>query len=769
MNTLAIFLIVFWLSASPPSPAAQQFENNKYAAVTDICGTLLTLKYRQAEHFSVGDSVLMIQMKGARINLNNNTSFGNVINNYGNAGNYEFNRIEEINGNVVRLRYRIVRGFDKEGMVQLVDVPHLYNQTLGYRTCAPWDGETGGVLAFTADTLTLAGDMDVSGKGFRGGIVAQGTTEVCLQDYYFHISNVSDGGEKGEGIVLLSDDYARGAGKAANGGGGGNNHNAGGGGGSNYGSGGRGGFWYKCTNNQFLGLGVGGTSLDNPIKQQNKIFLGGGGGAGHSNEGACGSGTSGGNGGGIIIISAKRIDLKGNSIKANGSDALPFDSSPEDNCDGGGGGGGGGSILISVEQIANQYPKIEVQGGNGAAVQADHGHGGGGGGGVIRLIPSPMYTDNIKVGKGMYGELSSNSSSNSATSGEDGGLIYNLTLPQTTSPKSPLVLTTLESISECDGTASIIVHAESGQGELTYFIDKPGVSQSSTSGYFELLPAGVYAITIKDTCSTFTTTLEAVTYPPLKVTQLKIQPFRCDSLGWIDLQVEGGKPPLRYRISGRAWQNSGWFPRVYPGSYFVEVFDARDCFIQFDTVVVDSTAPIFVIAMPDTVVTTGYHVTLQAVVSTPYAGQFQYSWKPTFGLSCDTCPGPVFSLPLSETYHLYVLDQFGCTGSDLVTINVEGYQVFIPNIFSPNGDGQNDTFQPESGTGAVEVILLQVFDRWGNLVFENRHFQPGDSNGGWDGKFRRRYSLPGVYSYRAIISFINGTEREFKGNVTLFR
>jgi len=88
--------------------------------------------------------------------------------------------------------------------------------------------------------------------------------------------------------------------------------------------------------------------------------------------------------------------------------------------------------------------------------------------------------------------------------------------------------------------------------------------------------------------------------------------------------------------------------------------------------------------------------------------------------------------------------------------------VFIPNIFSPNGDGENDMFFIRGER--IERTEMQVYNRWGNQVFESK-----DLTTGWDGKNKGMDCAAGVYFYRALIRFTDGREEERRGNVTLVR
>ena len=79
----------------------------------------------------------------------------------------------------------------------------------------------------------------------------------------------------------------------------------------------------------------------------------------------------------------------------------------------------------------------------------------------------------------------------------------------------------------------------------------------------------------------------------------------------------------------------------------------------------------------------------------------------------------------------------GCAAKDKVTVFVicNGNNVFVPDLFSPNGDGVNDIFYPR-GNGLFKVKGLKIFNRWGEAVFEKNSFNANDPAAGWDGMFR---------------------------------
>ena len=410
---------------------------NIYTKVTAFNGCN-SITVASTTGYNVGDTVLIIQMKGATIDTSNTAAFGNILN-YNEAGNYEFNIIKSISGNIIKLKNVLIKSYNPSGFVQLIRVPSYNDLTItGTLTAKPWDGNTGGVLVFEASgTITLNGDIDVSGLGFRGGIAStinDGSFDCNFLDYFYTLSSGLSG-KKGEGILDNSLALECGRGALANGGGGGNCHNAGGAGGGNYGSGGRGGDQFYGCDSIPIG-GDGGRSLLYS-NAQNKIFLGGGGGGPHQNNGM---GTNGTNGGGLIIVNANTLVGNGYDIKSNGNDNLAIAGG-----DGSGGGGAGGTILLDISNFITPI-NIQGRGGNGGSNNwvSCHPPGGGGSGGAVWLSGSSLSSN---ISYSLYGGFPGNSSCTNihygAELGAIGGIVYNLQLVQSNTPDSLAVFVNL--------------------------------------------------------------------------------------------------------------------------------------------------------------------------------------------------------------------------------------------------------------------------------------------------------------------------------------
>jgi len=120
----------------------------------------------------------------------------------------------------------------------------------------------------------------------------------------------------------------------------------------------------------------------------------------------------------------------------------------------------------------------------------------------------------------------------------------------------------------------------------------------------------------------------------------------------------------------------------------------------------------------------------------------------------------------SGTHDALLMSAQGC--DSLLHINLAYYKVYIPNIFSPNGDGQNDYFNISETNELQEIRRLKILDRWGQEVFDGKDLINNESNG-WDGLIYGRQTAQGVYRYVAQILMDDGKERVISGDVMVVR
>lgn len=148
----------------------------------------------------------------------------------------------------------------------------------------------------------------------------------------------------------------------------------------------------------------------------------------------------------------------------------------------------------------------------------------------------------------------------------------------------------------------------------------------------------------------------------------------------------------------------------------------------------------------------------------------RFEWTPAEDLTCSDCAYPTAKPSQTTVYTVKVYTDFGCVDSDQVTITVlcDQSQLFIPNTFTPNGDGQNDVFYPR-GEGMEKVRSFRIYNRWGELVFERNGFNLNDQFTGWDGTFKGNQLSPDVFVWVLEALCDDGKVLTLKGDVTIIR
>ena len=297
---------------------------------------------------------------------------------------------------------------------------------------------------------------------------------------------------------------------------------------------------------------------------------------------------------------------------------------------------------------------------------------------------------------------------------------------------------------------SVLVNTSSGTAPF-YYSWNTGDTAAGLTG----LSAGNYAVTVSD-ASGCSVALSASLSQPAEVTvSLGSDVFLCATDYLLTTGLGTGFT--------FAWSNGTSANELLvsqSGSYGVTITDAIGCTAadQADVQLYDAVS----LTLPDQVtVYQGQSVSLSPVL-TGGSGSGTWSWTPADGLSCSGCPAPVSTPDADIVYVVTYTDQAGCVATDQVIVDVQNSAIYIPDVFTPNGDGQNDEFGI-FGLG-IRQVEWRVFNRWGEKVFETRN--PAD---GWNGVYKGKEQPVGVYVYFALITLENGKTENYQGSVTLLR
>ncbi len=232
--------------------------------------------------------------------------------------------------------------------------------------------------------------------------------------------------------------------------------------------------------------------------------------------------------------------------------------------------------------------------------------------------------------------------------------------------------------------------------------------------------------------------------------------------------VLGGTPSYLYAINGSSFSSTFSFSGLTAGYHELVIKDDNGCewtenflLLEPEELVVD--------LGPDLELILGDSVSVEALVNREFYDTL--FWMPSEAFEDPSNPVQVLNPEVTTAYTVFVEDEQGCTDSDVILINlIKPRQFFIPNVFSPvNDDGNNDIFMIFGGPEVREIITFQIYDRWGNLVYENSNFQPNNPAFGWDGTLNGRLMNAAVFAYYVKIAFTDGWIEDVKGEVILMR
>ena len=330
--------------------------------------------------------------------------------------------------------------------------------------------------------------------------------------------------------------------------------------------------------------------------------------------------------------------------------------------------------------------------------------------------------------------------------------------------EAPTVSPTVVDITCTNPTGVITANAASGATPYTYLW-----SCGSTTDTINTTSAGVlYTVTVTDRNQCTATTTDSVANQII-IVGLTDNLTNVSCYGYNDGQIAlSVTPPGTYTYTWSNNDNTGTITNLPPGTnYAVTVTDPQGCSTTGGPYTITSpTVDSLSITPLDTTMAIGDTIQLGSTLTGAYPAT-SYLWTPAYGISCDTCPNPLFiPVDLDTVKTVYTLTTTyynGCTVSATDTLQARAINlVAIPDAFSPNGDGHNDTFRIYAWS--VKEFHLSIYNRWGTQVYET-----DDVNSGWDGTFNGAPQPAEVYTFFFTVLHKNGKTESHEGTVTLFR
>lgn len=320
-----------------------------------------------------------------------------------------------------------------------------------------------------------------------------------------------------------------------------------------------------------------------------------------------------------------------------------------------------------------------------------------------------------------------------------------------------------------DGT--ITAFGNGGTAPYTFNLYRGGqLLQSNFTGAFIGLSVGGYQLDVVDFNGCSNTTSIVVPSPVSDLFLLTTDSTSCYGSQYSDgaAFITGltlANQPYRYSIDGGPLQYSGDFYGLRAGNHIIRAVNNFGCDTNISFIVLEPAQATLEVNPNDTIIQLGQSIRLYSTFAQfPLSSIVSYNWSPSEGLDCSDCPNPLVSTyNRSNQYTLVVTYNNGCTvtaGSRIFVQN--NLDTYIPNAFTPNGDGNNDIFTIY-GLG-IREIDMKIFNRWGELVFVSTNQQVG-----WDGTYKGALQNPGVFVYYVRLTYLDGKEVSRTGSLTLVR
>jgi len=350
-----------------------------------------------------------------------------------------------------------------------------------------------------------------------------------------------------------------------------------------------------------------------------------------------------------------------------------------------------------------------------------------------------------------------------ATSANGCTVVGNQTLTQ----PPGIVLTAAKTDPTCFGSANGTITASvlGGMPVLQFSLNGGIFQQNPTFGN---LPAGIYALTVRDANGCLDSVLTALAEPPEMVLELMAQSPLCPvgkPVGSVSATAWGGQPPLLFALGSGAFSTVSHFNNLPPGFYEVTTQDVAGCEASAE---IEVEQPALLPLSLPSVLTLKWS---DSVLLIPQIG-FQadsIAWSPAEGLSCTNCLYPWANPVRTTGYELNVWSPEGCLVTARVQVEVKReVRIYVPNVFHPNDSGVNDAFTVFGGPEVRSVRNLSVYDRWGGEAWQKGNF-PANGSVGWNGRSRGKPMSPGVYVWVCEIELIDGTIEVLSGDVTVLR
>lgn len=339
----------------------------------------------------------------------------------------------------------------------------------------------------------------------------------------------------------------------------------------------------------------------------------------------------------------------------------------------------------------------------------------------------------------------------------------------------PLINIAEPDILDCTVRETEIDARASAQGEnFTYmWTANPGaILSGENTTVARINGPGNYILSIANElngCSSTDSITVMESASPIELVQYTVDPPGCN--GELDGEIVidtviGGMGPYLFAFNNDFFSDRREYRNLAPGVYQLQIEDANGCDYA-EEIDVSLGEELIVDLGADITIKLGDSIRLEAIVNLDYDSLV---WGPSQAFNNPNLPVQYVSPVETSVYDVWVIDENDCIARDKIVVSVaKTRDIFIPNVFSPNGDGQNDVFMIFASDEVSEIRFFKIFDRWGNQVHGKESFQPNDPAYGWDGNFDGRPMNAAVFAFFVEVEFIDGRVEMIKGDVVLMR
>jgi hypothetical protein len=274
-----------------------------------------------------------------------------------------------------------------------------------------------------------------------------------------------------------------------------------------------------------------------------------------------------------------------------------------------------------------------------------------------------------------------------------------------------------------DSTALLNVGSSDTGPTIHYEWTGPQVSGMTTTSIETTEPGEYYLSVLNETTGCRAIDSIFIDEPDMPIgvqVELSIPLCEGDASGSLLVDnVTGGTPAYQYSINGLPLQSSPLFQNLIAGTYSLVVVDANGCSYEEAFVITDGQILTIDIG-PDIELELGDSIQLTATINIPWSQVDSIVWSLGDHLSCTHCIDPILYGLINETITAIVYAG-GCSDTDRISVRVDiDANIYVPNVFSPNGDSKNDGVTVWADKRVRRIVYLQIFDRWGNQVFQGQ-------------------------------------------------